>query len=286
VNEDYLRFDFSHFAKITEEEMLKIEAIVNQKIRENIICDIKEMAIDDARKSGAMALFGEKYGDIVRVVTFDKNYSIELCGGTHVNSTAQIGLFKIISEGAVASGIRRIEAITSVKAEDFFNQQNTLVTDLKNLLKNPKDLVKSIQTLLEQNTELQKQVDMLMRDKAKGLKVNLLDKKQLINGINFIAEKIDLDSADAIKNLSFELRDQVDNLFMVLGADVNGKPSLSVIISDNLVKDKKLNAGTIIREIAKEIAGGGGGQPFYATAGVTDSKGISKALEKAKNYLN
>ena len=286
VNEDYLRFDFSHFAKITEEEMLKIEAIVNQKIRENIICDIKEMAIDDARKSGAMALFGEKYGDIVRVVTFDKNYSIELCGGTHVNSTAQIGLFKIISEGAVASGIRRIEAITSVKAEDFFNQQNTLVTDLKNLLKNPKDLVKSIQTLLEQNTELQKQVDMLMRDKAKGLKVNLLDKKQLINGINFIAEKIDLDSADAIKNLSFELRDQVDNLFMVLGADVNGKPSLSVIISDNLVKDKKLNAGTIIREIAKEIAGGGGGQPFYATAGGTDSKGISKALEKAKNYLN
>lgn len=286
VNEDYLRFDFSHFSKVTDEEIQQIETIVNRKIRENILAEIKEMPIEDARKLGAMALFGEKYGDTVRVVTFDKNYSIELCGGTHVPSTAQIGLFKIVSEAAVASGIRRIEAITSLKAEEFFNEQNQLVHDLKSLLKNPKDVLKSVQALMDQNSELQKQIAAMLRDKAKDVKKELLDKKQQINGINFIAEKIELDSADAIKNLSFELRDQVDNLFMVLGADIKGKPSLSVIISDSLVKDKKLNAGDIVREIAKEILGGGGGQPFYATAGGTDSQGIAKALEKAKAYLN
>ncbi|MCW3082691.1 MAG: alanyl-tRNA synthetase [Bacteroidetes bacterium] len=286
VNEEHLRFDFSHFSKVTDEEIAQIEAIVNEKIRENIASDIKEMPIDDARKLGAMALFGEKYGDVVRVVTFDKNYSIELCGGTHVPSTGQIGLFKITSEGAVAAGIRRIEAITSVKAEAFFNEQSALVHELKMLLKNPKDVLKSVESLMDHNSELQKQIEQMLRDKAKGLKSELLTKKQTINGINFIAEKIELDSADAIKDLSFELRNQVDNLFMVLGAEVKGKPSLSLIISDNLVKDKNLNAGTIIRELGKEIQGGGGGQAFYATAGGTNPQGIAKALEKAKTYLN
>lgn len=286
VNEEHLRFDFSHFSKVTDEEIAQIESIVNQKIRENIVSDIKEMPIDDARKLGAMALFGEKYGDTVRVVTFDRNYSIELCGGTHVPSTGQIGLFKITSEGAVAAGIRRIEAITSVKAEQFFNQQIGLVNEVKALLKNPKDVIKSVQSLLEENTALQKQIEQMLREKAKSLKVELLNKKQTINGINFIAEKIELDSADAIKDLSFELRNQIDNLFMVLAAEVKGKPSLSIIISDNLVKDKSLNAGTIVRELGKEIQGGGGGQPFYATAGGTNSQGIAKALEKAKTYLN
>jgi alanyl-tRNA synthetase len=286
VNEEHLRFDFSHFSKVTDEEIAEIESIVNQKIRENIASDIQEMGIDDARKLGAMALFGEKYGDVVRVVTFDKNYSIELCGGTHVASTAQIGLFKITHESAVAAGIRRIEAITSVKAEEFFNQQTALVHELKMLLKNPKDVLKSVEGLMEQNSELQKQLELMLRDKARGLKSDLLNKKQLINGINFIAERIELDSADAIKDLSFELRNQIDNLFMVLGAEVKGKPSLSIIISDNLVKEKNLNAGTIIRELGKEIQGGGGGQPFYATAGGTNPLGISKALEKAKAFLN
>jgi alanyl-tRNA synthetase len=286
VNEDYLRFDFSHFSKVTDEEIAKIEAIVNEKIRENIASDIKEMPIEEAKKTGAMALFGEKYGDVVRVVTFDKKYSIELCGGTHVPATGQIGLFKISSEGAVAAGIRRIEAITSLKAEQFFNDQNKLVNEIRSLLKNPKDVLKSVENLIDHNTELQKQIEQMLRDKAKGLKSELINKKQSINGINFIAEKIELDSADAIKDLSFEIRNQVDNLFMVLGADVKGKPSLSIIISDNLVADKKLNAGTIVRELGKEIQGGGGGQPFYATAGGTNSQGIAKALEKAKSYLN
>ena len=286
VNEEYLRFDFSHFSKVTDEEIAQIETIVNQKIRENILSDIKEMSIDDARKTGAMALFGEKYGEVVRVVTFDKNYSIELCGGTHVPATGQIGLFKITSESAVAAGIRRIEAITSVKAEAFFNEQAALIQEVKSVLKNPKDVLKSLQSLVEQNSELQKQVDHLLREKAKIIKTTLLTKQQSINGINFIAERIELDSADVIKDLSFDLRSQIDNLFMVLGADVKGKPSLSIIISDNLVKDKSLNAGTIVREIAKEIQGSGGGQPFYATAGGSNSHGISKALEKAKSYLN
>jgi alanyl-tRNA synthetase len=286
VNDEHLRFDFSHFSKVTDEEIAKIESIVNQKIRENIPSDIKEMPIDEAKKLGAMALFGEKYGDVVRVVTFDPNYSIELCGGTHVPSTAQIGLFRISSEGAVAAGIRRIEAITSLKAEEFFNQQAALVNEIKGLLKNPKDVVKSVQGLMDENTALQKQIEAMLKDKAKGLKSELLNKKQNINGINFIAEKIELDSADAIKDLSFQLREQVENLFMVLGAEVKGKPSISVIISDNLVKDKNLNAGTIVRELGKEIQGGGGGQPFYATAGGTNSLGIPKALEKAKSYLN
>ncbi|MGQ0827288.1 MAG: alanine--tRNA ligase [Bacteroidota bacterium] len=286
VNEEHLRFDFSHFSKVTDEEIARIEAIVNEKIRENIPSDIKEMPIEEAKKTGAMALFGEKYGDVVRVVTFDKNYSIELCGGTHVPATGQIGLFKISSESAVAAGIRRIEAITSVKAEQFFNDQNKLVNEIKTLLKNPKDVLKSVEGLLEHNNELQKQIGQMLRDKAKGLKAELINKKQIVNGINFIAEKIELDSADAIKDLSFEIRNQVDNLFMVLAADVKGKPSLSIIISDNLVADKKLNAGTIVRELGKEIQGGGGGQPFYATAGGTNSQGIAKALEKAKGYLN
>ena len=244
------------------------------------------MPIEEAKKTGAMALFGEKYGDTVRVVTFDKNYSIELCGGTHVKATGQIGLFKITTESAVAAGIRRIEAITSVKAEAFFNEQSALVNEVKTLLKNPKDVVKSVQSLLEQNTELQKQLEQLLKEKAKVLQAELISKKQTINGINFIAERIDLDNADVIKDLSFDLKNKVDNLFMVLGAEIKGKPSLSLIISENLVKEKNLNASTIIREIAKEIQGSGGGQPFYATAGGANLQGIAKALEKAKGYLN
>lgn len=298
VNDEYLRFDFSHFSKVTDEEIAEIEAIVNQKIRENISSNINEMSIDDARKTGAMALFGEKYGEVVRVVEFsarttdgvqsggDKNYSIELCGGTHAHATGQIGIFKITSESAVAAGIRRIEAITSVKAEGFFKQQSSLVNDIKDLLKSPKDILKSLENLMEQNIDLQKQVEHLLHEKAKNIKTDLLSKKQIINGITFIAEHIELDSAEAIKGLSFEMRNQVDNLFMILGADVKGKPSLSVMISDNLVKEKNLNAGNIVRELGKEIHGGGGGAAFYATAGGTHSQGIAKALEKAKSYLN
>jgi alanyl-tRNA synthetase len=286
VNDDNLRFDFSHFQKVSEEELAQIEQIVNAKIRENIAADIREMAIDEAKKSGAMALFGEKYGDVVRVVTFDKNFSIELCGGTHVPATGKIGLFKIVSEAAVAAGVRRIEAITAVKAEEFFNEQLETVRKIREMLKSNADLIKSVQSLLDDKKVLENQVDALMRDKAKGLKTELLTKVKSVNGINFLAEQIELGSADAIKDLAYEIRGQVDNLFLLLGAEVNGKASLTLMLSDNLVSEKSWNAGQLIRDLAKEIQGGGGGQPFFATSGGSNVQGIPNALKKAEAFIS
>ena len=285
VNDEYLRFDFSHFSKITDEELAQIEKIVNTKIRENIASNIQQMSIDDAKKTGAMALFGEKYGDIVRVVEFDKNYSIELCGGTHVKATGQIGYFKIISEGAVAAGIRRLEAVTAVKAEEFFENQIATLNEVKAILKNNKDVVKSLSNLVEENSELQKQLQSLLKEKAQSIKQNLLSKVQNKNGINVIVEQISFDSAEEIKNILFEIRNQVENCVCVIGAEVKGKPSISVIIDDNLVKEKNLNAGNIIRDLAKEINGGGGGQPFYAQAGGSKLEGLSSAISKAKTLF-
>lgn len=285
VNQDYLRFDFSHFSKITDEEIQRIEKMVNTKIRENIAADIKQMSVDDAKKTGAMALFGEKYGDVVRVVTFDKNYSIELCGGCHVEATGQIGYFKIISESAVAAGIRRIEAVTSVKAEEFFESQTNLLHEVKTLLKNPKDLVKSVSGLIEENHELQKQLALFYKEKASAIKKELLTKIEKRGDINFLVANINFDNAEEIKNMLFEMKNEVPNLFCVLGADIKGKPSLSVVINDTLVKEKSFNAGNIIRELAKEINGGGGGQPFYAQAGGSNLNGLAVALEKAKKLM-
>jgi len=285
VNDEYLRFDFSHFSKITDEELAQIEKIVNTKIRENIASNIQQMSIDDAKKTGAMALFGEKYGDIVRVVEFDKNYSIELCGGTHVKATGQIGYFKIISEGAVAAGIRRLEAVTAIKAEEFFDNQTATLNEVKAILKNNKDVVKSLSNLVEENNDLQKQLQTLLKEKAQSIKQSLLTKVVAKNGINVIVEQISFDSAEEIKNILFEIRNQVENCVCVIGAEVKGKPSISVIIDDNLVKEKNLNAGNIIRDLAKEINGGGGGQPFYAQAGGSKLEGLSTAIEKAKGLF-
>lgn len=285
VNDEYLRFDFSHFQKVTEDEIAEIEKIVNEKVRENVASDIREMPIDDAKKKGAMALFGEKYGDVVRVVTFDPSYSVELCGGTHVRASGQIGLFKITSESAIAAGIRRIEAICGERSEQFVNQQQELVSDLKNVLKNPKDVVKSVQQLLDEKHALEKQLESLVKEKAKMIRGELAKKATQLNGMNFIAEKIELNSADAIKELAYALREQIDSLFLVIGAEVNGKASLTLMLSDNLVKEKNMDAGKIIRELAKEIQGGGGGQPFYATSGGTNPAGIEKALAKAKEFV-
>ena len=285
VNDEHLRFDFSHFSKITDEELREIEKIVNTKIRENIFSNIQQMTIDDAKKTGAMALFGEKYGDVVRVVEFDKNYSIELCGGTHVKATGQIGYFKVLSESAVAAGIRRIEAVTSVKAEEFFDNQTVILNEVKALLKNNKDVVKSLSNLVEENSDLQKQLQSLLREKAQGIKQELLGKVQNKNGLNVIIEKISFDSAEEIKNILFEIRNQVENCICIIGAEVKGKPSISVIIDDNLVKDKNLNAGNIIKDLAKEINGGGGGQPFYAQAGGSKLEGLNAAMEKAKTLF-
>ncbi len=232
-----------------------------------------------------MALFGEKYGDVVRVVTLDKNYSVELCGGTHVTSSGQIGYFKLTSEGAVAAGIRRIEAITSIKAEEYFDNQNKLLEELKGLLKNPRDLVKGVSNLIEENSTLQKNLQNLYKEKAAAIKKDIIAHIEKKGDINFAVHSIQFDSAEEIKNLLFELKNEVPNLFCVLAADVNGKPSISVIINDNLVKEKNLNAGNIVRELAKEINGGGGGQPFYAQAGGSKPEGLLKVVEKAKTLI-
>jgi alanyl-tRNA synthetase len=286
VNDEYLRFDFSHFSKVTEEEVAKLEAIVNQKIRENIFLkEERNVPYQQALESGVTALFGEKYGDFVRVITFDDTYSKELCGGTHVTATGQIGFFKIIAESAVAAGVRRIEAITGVAAENYINEQSKLVQQLKELLKNPKDVAKSVESLLEENNKLKKEIEKTISEKASGLKTELAQKAQEINGVNFIAEKVALPNADAVKTLAYQLKDIVPNLFLVLAADFDGKPNITVMIAENLVKDKGLNAGNIVRELAKEIQGGGGGQPFFATAGGKDLSGLDAVLSKAANYI-
>ncbi len=286
VNEDILRFDFSHFSKVTDAEIAQIEAIVNQKIRENIaLKEERNVPYQKALESGVTALFGEKYGDYVRVITFDDNYSKELCGGTHVGATGQIGYFKIVSESAVAAGVRRIEAITALKAEEYINNQSRLLTEIKELLKNPKDLTKSLETLLEENNKLKKEIEKSVLEKATTLKERLKEKAKIVNGVKFIAQEIDLPSPDAIKNLAYQLKDIFDNLFLVLASNIDGKPNLTVMISENLVQERGLDAGKIIRELAKEINGGGGGQPFYATAGGKNPEGLKIALEKAESYL-
>jgi alanyl-tRNA synthetase len=287
VNNDYLRFDFSHFAKVTDEELAQIEAIVNEKVRENIaLKEERNVPYDVAISSGVTALFGEKYGDFVRVITFDEKFSKELCGGTHVKATGAIGYFKIVAESAVAAGVRRIEAITGIAAETFINEQTKLVLQVKELLKNPKDIAKSIESLLDENARLKKEIEKTILEKSSGLKDELAKKAETINGINFIAQKVELPNADAIKNLAYNLKDIVPNLYLVLAAVIDGKPNITVMIADNLVKEKGLDAGKIVRELAKEIQGGGGGQPFFATAGGKDVSGLDKVLANAKNFIS
>jgi alanyl-tRNA synthetase len=285
VNSEYLRFDFSHFKGMSEEEIKTVEAIVNQKIRENIaLNERRNVPIEEAKQMGAMALFGEKYGDSVRVITFDENYSRELCGGTHVKATGEIGLFKFSSEGAVAAGVRRVEAITSNAAEAFVNGQEKIFVQLNELLK-AKDLVKSVEQLLEDKNLLQKRLEVFENEKTALLKKELLSKIKVNNGSNQIIELIEISNADQLKNLSFQLKNEVENLFCVLACELNDKPMLSVIISDQLVTEKKLHAGNIVKELAKHIQGGGGGQPFYATAGGNDTKGLPLAIEIAKSLV-
>jgi alanyl-tRNA synthetase len=283
VNSELLRFDFSHFSKVSDEELAQVEAIVNTKIKENIpLVERRNVPINDAKSLGAMALFGEKYGDFVRVITFDQNYSVELCGGTHVKSTGQIGLFKIISESSVATGVRRIEAVSATAAENYVNGELTILNNLKDILKNPSDLVKSVEGLLEERTSLQKQLDAFQLAALQELKTQLLTKVSQSNGVNYLFSQVKVHNADALKSLAFELKSKVDNLYCVLAADIDSKPQLAVMLSDSLVSDKSLNAVAIIKELAKEIQGGGGGQAFFATAGGKDLSGLAKAIAKAE----
>ena len=282
VNSDYLRFDFSHFSKLSDSEIQTIEKKVNDNIRANIALDEhRNLPLSKAKEMGAMALFGEKYGDTVRVIRFGD--SIELCGGTHVGHTGEIGLFKLTSEGAVASGIRRVEAITSSKALQFYEDQFQENKELKLLIKN-NDLIKSVSQLLDENQKLKKQIEKLSSQKAGDLKLDLLEKAVDINGVNFIGSEIELDNK-SIKNLAFELTKKDENLVLVLATKESEKVTLTVAISKGLVEQKGLHAGNIIREISKEINGGGGGQAFFATAGGKNPSGIESALKKASEFL-
>jgi alanyl-tRNA synthetase len=285
VNEANLRFDFSHFSKVSDAEVKQIEEIVNQKIRENIITVIETMGIEDAKKTGAMALFGEKYGDLVRVVTIDKNYSIELCGGTHVKATGEIGLFKITSESAVAAGIRRIEAVTALGAENFFNSQVDTLNEIKIALKNPKEIIKSIEQLQNDNTFMQKQIAALYKEKALSLKGDLLQKIETINDVEVIAQKIELENVDATKDLIFALKDEKENRVVCLVSIINSKPMIFVGVNDHLVKTKNINAGNLVKELSKIIKGGGGGAPHFANAGGTDTSNLNEVLVKVKTLI-
>ncbi len=286
VNAELLRFDFSHYAKMSEEEIREVEHTVNQKIRENITLDEKKnVPIDQAKAMGAMALFGEKYGDHVRVISFDPHYSVELCGGTHVPATGKIGFFKIISESSIAAGIRRIEAITADKAEQYVEQQMDLLKNITETLKHPKDPVKAVNVLVDERNHLMKELEQLKTEKASSLKDDLLKEIKVIQGLNVITRKIDVPDAVTMKNLAFQLKNQVDNLYLVLVSNINGKPLITVMLSDTVVKDKDLHAGQIVKELAMEIKGGGGGQPFYATAGGKDPSGIDNVLTKSLSFI-
>lgn len=284
VNSEYLRFDFSHFQKVTKEELDRIQERVNELIRENLVREeSRSVPFDEAKKLGAIALFGEKYGDFVRVIKFGD--SVELCGGTHVPATGQIGSFVITSESAISAGVRRIEAITADRAEAFVKKHLDELAEVKSLLNNTQNLKKTVEDMLAQNSKLLKQIEEFERKAAAGIKQELKNKVQAINGVNVIAEVISLDSAQAVKDLAFQLKGEVENLFLVLGSAISGKPSITVMIAENVVAEKGLNAGTIVREAAKEMQGGGGGQPFYATAGGKEPAGLAAAVEKAKTFV-
>jgi len=280
VNPNYLRFDFTHFSKIEKADLQKIEADVNAKILANIILDEhNNLPLTKAEDLGAIMLFGEKYEDVVRMIQFDS--SKELCGGTHVNATGEIGLFKILSEGSTSSGIRRIEATSGMNAMAYLNDKEALLTEIAGIVKN-KDLKKGVEQLISTNKTLEKQITTLKKANAGNIKEDLLKSAILVNGIRFVAQEVEMEAED-MKNVSFALRKE-ENLAMVLAAKVGEKALLTVMLTDDVVV-KGYNAGAMIRDIAKEIQGGGGGQPFFATAGGANPNGIKLALDKAKELL-
>ncbi|NNM22559.1 MAG: alanine--tRNA ligase [Flavobacteriaceae bacterium] len=283
VHSRNLRFDFSHFSKVTNEELQQVEDFVNARIREGIAMDEqRNIPYQQAMDEGAIALFGEKYGDTVRAIRFGK--SVELCGGTHVPSTSDIWHFIITSEGAVASGIRRIEAITGDAAKQYFMERSEALKEVQKALNNAKDPAAVIEKMQEENSALHKQVQQLLKEKAGNMKGDLKQKIESINGVNLITSAIDLDAA-SLKDLAFELGGEIDDLVVLFGSKNDGKAMLTCFISKELVESKGLNAGTIVRELGKFIDGGGGGQPFFATAGGKKPTGIPQALDGIKAFL-
>ena len=286
VNEKHLRFDFSHFAKGTDEEIAQVEALVNEKIRENIPVVIKQLPKEEALQLGAMALFGEKYGDVVRVVIIDPNYSVELCGGTHVSSTGELGLFKLTSEAAVAAGVRRVEAVCGKEAEEYVDEQLQLLDKLHETLKNPKDIQKAIENLQAENAELKKHVESMEARQLVGIRNELLQRDEIINGVNFIGDIVEVSNPDALKKLCFDLKNHLRDHVAVLCVNIGGKPFVAVSISDTVVVAKNLDAGKIIKEqVAPLIKGGGGGQKTLATAGGQDTTNLQLVIDTVKKLL-
>ena len=284
VDAEKLRFDFAHYQKLTVEQVKEVENLVNGLIRLNIpLNEFRNVPINEAKEMGAMALFGEKYGDTVRVIRFGE--SVELCGGIHVNATGEIGMFKIRTETAIAAGIRRIEAISAFEIENYINDLENTVDSIKEILKTPDKIAQKLEKLVEENKILKKQVEQMQKEKIKFIKQDLKANIQEVNGMNVIIAKLDVPNADFLKQISFDLKGEVDNLFLTLAAQLNEKAILSVMLGNELV-EKGMNANTIIREIAKEIQGGGGGQPFYATAGGKNPAGIEAALKKCLEIIS
>ncbi len=285
VNENKLRFDFSHFGSMSETEIKEVEILVNRQIRANILTDIKNnIPMAKAKDMGAMALFGEKYGDSVRVVSFDPDFSIELCGGTHVSSTGNIGFFKILSESGIAAGVRRIEAVTGMKAEEFVYDQVDTLNSIKSLFKNQANTLLAVGNVINQHHSLQKEIDNIQKQQALQIANTLINEAEIISDIRFITSNTKLDVNQA-KSLAQKLRSSGDNIVTVLATTNADKVNLIVSISDALVDAKGLNAGNIIKKISQHIKGGGGGQPFLATAGGKDASGIKAAFEAAKEFL-
>lgn len=283
VAPNYLRFDFSHFSKVNEEQLKEVEDFVNARIAEQLpLIERRSIPFQQALDEGAMALFGEKYGDEVRAIKFGA--SMELCGGIHVANTADIWSFKIISEGAVAAGIRRIEAITGDAVHQFYTEQESTLKDIKELLKNPQDTLKAVHSLQDDNAKLKKQVEQLLKEKAKQMKGELVNAVQLIDGVQFLAKHVDLD-ANSIKDLLYEIGADAENFFMVLGTVQDGKPMLSCYVSKELSESRGYNAGQVVRELGKYIQGGGGGQAFFATAGGKNPEGMQEAIDNALSFI-
>jgi alanyl-tRNA synthetase len=286
VNPDYLRFDFSHFQKMTEEELAEVEKKVNRKIAEGIEKNEKRgLPMAEARKLGAMALFGEKYGDSVRVIQFGN--SIELCGGTHVDVTSQIGVFKIVSEGSIASGIRRIEAITGERAIAWYQDKEKTLLQIEEMFNKPQDVIKAVTNLLDEKNSLLRQIEAYEKEHVTSFKAELLKNVQKVGDIRLIAFKADsrTDHAGIIREAAFQLRGEMDELVLIVGAVFGGKPHLAVMVSDKLIQSKKLNAGEIVKTAAREFNGGGGGQPFFATAGGKDADKLEMAMKKASDLV-
>jgi alanyl-tRNA synthetase len=285
VNQEHLRFDFSHFSKMSEDEIVAVERLVNEKIRENVPVVIKSMSKEEAVAMGAMALFGEKYGDVVRVVIMDPNYSIELCGGTHVGYTGALGFFKIKSEGAVAAGVRRIEAVSGAAAEELIQSELAQLRVVREAFKNPKDLSKSIESLQEEVSSLRKKLEAMENRQLASMMDSLLLKAEVRNDITFLGEQVEVSSMDALRKLASDSQRQLNDGFVVLTAVIADKASVA-IASSEAAQAKGLDAGKLIKEqVAPLIKGGGGGQKGLATAGGQDASNLPLIISKLKEAI-